>query len=131
MPAGGEDKDDQKEIEAKQSVKIAMMYFITLPQEQAHSGHPTGLAGIYTQKIHAAISQKIVNIVEAGITDTTEIKHSLRYYVTNYLSKQIGRKPHAGDTCRSFYPLNKDTSNHVSKAKRPLDLPSMTRRTYI
>lgn len=110
----------KKEIEAKQSVKTAMKYFISLPQEEAHSSHPTGQAGVYAQKLHPAISQKIVNMVEAGITDPTEIKHSLRYYVANYLSKEIGTKPHPGD--RSFYPLNEDVSNHVSKAKRALDL---------
>ena len=31
----------KKEIEAKRSVKIAMKYFISLPLEEAHSGHPT------------------------------------------------------------------------------------------
>ena len=59
-------------------------------------------------------------MVEAGITDTSEIKHSLKYYVDNSLSKEIGRKPCAGD--RAFYPLNEDIRNHVSKAKRALEL---------
>ena len=58
VPAGGEDKDDKKEIEANQSVKVAMKYFIFLPQEEAHSGHPTGPAGIYAKNLHPAISQR-------------------------------------------------------------------------
>ena len=71
-----------------------------------------------------------MNMVEAGITDTTEIRHSLRYYVANYFSKEIGRKLHAGN--RSFYPLNDDISNHISKAKRALDSSKyMTRKTYV
>ena len=32
----------KKEIEAKTSVKATMEYFISLPREEAHSGHPTG-----------------------------------------------------------------------------------------
>ena len=59
-------------------------------------------------------------MVQAGITDVTEIKHALKYYVENTLSKEIGRKPIPGD--RAFYPLNDDIRNHVSKAKRALEL---------
>ena len=95
-------------------------YFISLPQEEAHTGHPVGQAGVYAQKLNPYVSQKIVDMVHAGITDTTEIKHSLKYYVNTFLSKEIGRKPLAGD--RAFYPLNEDIRNHVSKAKKALDL---------
>jgi len=41
----------KKEIEAKTSVKTTMKYFISLPREEAHSGHPTGQAGVYAQKL--------------------------------------------------------------------------------
>ena len=86
------------DLEAKQSVKTTKKYFISLTRQEAHSGHPTGLAGVYAQKLHPTISQKIVDLVEAGITDTTEIKHSLKHYVDKYLSKELGRKPHLGDS---------------------------------
>ena len=108
------------DLEAKQSVKTTKKYFISLPWQEAHSGHPTGQAGVYAQKLHPTTSQKIVDLVEAGITDTTEIKHSLKHYVDKYLSKELGRKPHLGD--RAFYPLSEDIRNHVSKAKRALEL---------
>jgi len=110
----------KKEIEAKTSVKTTMKYFISLPREEAHSGHPTGQAGVYAQKLTPSHFSKIVDMVEAGITDTTETKHTLKYYVGNSLSKEIGRKPCAGD--RAFYPLNEDIRNHVGKAKRALEL---------
>ena len=110
----------RKEIEAKSLVKTTTKYFISLPHQEAHSGHPTGQVGIYAQKLQPAISRKIVDMVEAGITDTTEIKCSLKHYVDNYLSKEMGRKPLAGD--RTFYPHNEDIRNHVSKAKRALEL---------
>ena len=108
------------ELEAKSPVKTTMKHFISLPQQEAHSGHPTGQAGVYAQKLHPTISQKIVDMVEAGITDTSEIKHSLKHYVDKHLSKELGRKPHLGD--RAFYPLCEDIRNHVSKAKRALEL---------
>ena len=65
------------DLEAKQSVKTTKKYFISLPRQEAHSGHPTGQAGVYAQKLHPTISQKIVDLVEAGITDTTEIKQTM------------------------------------------------------
>ena len=74
VPAEGKDKDD-KEIELKWSVKIAMKYFMPLPQE-AHSAHPNGQAGAYTKKLCPAISQQTLDMVEAGFTHKTEIKHS-------------------------------------------------------
>ena len=61
------------ELDAKRSVKTTMKCFISLPQEEAHSGHPTGQAGVYVQKLHPNISQNIVDMVEAGITETTEV----------------------------------------------------------
>ena len=102
--------------------KAGQTTFISLPQQEAHSSHPTGQAGIYAQKLHPAVSQKIVDMVEAGITDTTEMKHSLKHYmyVDNHLSKELGRKPLAGE--RAFYPHNDDIRNHISKAKRALEL---------
>ena len=59
----------KKEIEAKRTVKMTTKYFISLPCEEAHSE-----AGVHAQKLQPAISQKIVELVEAGIMDTNEIK---------------------------------------------------------
>ena len=71
----------KESIENKRTMKTTK-YFISLPTEEAHSGHPTGQAGVYAQKLHPAISQKIVELVEAGITDTNEMKHSLKHFVS-------------------------------------------------
>ena len=110
----------KREIEAKRTVKMTTKYFISLLREEAHSGHPTGQAGVHAQKLQPAISQKIVELVEAGIMDTNEIKHSLKHFVNTCLSKELGRKPLAGG--RAFYPHNEDIRNHISKAKRALEL---------
>ena len=76
MPAGGKNKE---KIEAKRTVETAKKFIISLPSEKAHTGHPTGQAGVYAQKLHPEISQKIVELVEAGVADTNEINHSLKY----------------------------------------------------
>ena len=47
----------RKKVAAKQPVKISMKYFVSLPMESAHSGHPTGLSAIFTQKLHPLVSQ--------------------------------------------------------------------------
>ena len=114
------------ELEAKRPVKITMKYFISLPQQEAHSGHPTGQAGVYAQKLHPTISQKIVDMVEAGVTDTSEIKHSLKHYVDKYLSKELGRKPHLGD--RAFYPRTYAIMS--ARPKEHWSCQSMTKKTY-
>ena len=36
----------RKEVTAKHSVKTSVKYFVSLPMESAHSGHPTGSTGI-------------------------------------------------------------------------------------
>ena len=59
-------------------------------------------------------------MVRSGISDTSEIKRCLKYYVNTIISKDLNKKPMAGD--RAFYPLNEDIRNHVSKAKTTLEL---------
>ncbi len=103
-----------------QPVKSLTKYFISLPSEDAHSGHPTGQPAVFGQKLHPLVAQKIAEMVAAGIVDTAEVKRSLKYYVNNLLSKEIGKMPLEHD--RAFYPTNDDIRNHVKKAKRTLEL---------
>ena len=56
----------RKEIAAKKPVKTLMKFFISLPAGSAHSGHPTGSAGIFAQKLHPLVSQKILEMVRSG-----------------------------------------------------------------
>lgn len=110
----------RKEITVKKPVKTLMKTFISMPAESAHSGHPTGSAGIFAQKLHPLVSQKILEMVRSGISDTNEIKHCLKYHVDTVIVKDLDRKPTPGD--RAFYPLLEDIRNHVSKAKKALEL---------
>ena len=103
-----------------------MKYFVFLPMESACSGHPTGSAGIFVQKLYRLVSQKILEMVRSGISDTSEIKHCLKYHVDTIIAKDLNKKPVPGD--RAFYPLHEDIRNHVSKAKKALELPKLDQR---
>ncbi len=62
-------------------------------------------------------------MVAAGIVETAEVKRSLKYYVNNVLSKEIGKTPLQHD--RAFCPTNDDIRNYVCKAKRTLELSKL------
>ncbi len=55
-------------------IKVVKRYFISLPREDLHSGHPTGNAGVFAQKLNPEVSPKILDMVQSGITDVKEIK---------------------------------------------------------
>ena len=110
----------RKEIVAKKPIKTLTKFFISLPAESAHSGHPTGSAGIFAQKLHPLVSQKILEMVRSGMSDTNEIKRCLKYYIDTVIVKDLDRTLTPGD--RAFYPLLEDIRNHVSKAKKALEL---------
>ena len=107
-------------LDAQMPVQSETKYFVSLPTNEAHSEHPVGKAAIHVQKIHPQVAQKIMEMVSSGITDTAEVTRSLRYYVDNILSKEIGQKPNDHD--RAFYPLKQDIINHINQAKRAADL---------
>ena len=117
-------KQLKTDLANNKSVQVELKHFVSLPCEEAHSGHPTGHAAGYSQKLNPHLSLKISEMVSSGITDTAEVKRTLKmYYVDNFLVKELGMKPHPYD--RAFYPLNDDIRNHVHKAKRALDLSKL------
>ena len=62
-------------------------YFVSLPTEEAHSGHPTGDFSGFSQRIHSLLIEQIIELVSAGITNTGEVK---RLYTRNALAKHLG-----------------------------------------
>ena len=72
---------------------------------------------------------KNMQIISSGITETTEVKRSLKYYVDNFLCKEIGHKPHPHD--RAFYPLKQDIANHINMAKKAIDLSTFDQENLI
>ena len=67
-------------------------------------------------------------MVAAGIhvVDTAELNRSLKYYVNNFLSKEIGKTPLEHDRAS-----NDDIRNHVGKAKRTLKLSRLDQSTPV
>ena len=63
-----------------------------MPSEEAHSGHPVGSNAMYSQRIHPLLVTKITEMALEGITNTTEVKRSLRFYANTVLSSQVGIK---------------------------------------
>ena len=72
------------------AIKVISKFFVSLPSEDAHSGHPIGSHGGFSQRIHPRLIQEISELVSAGITEKCEVKRALRYFVTNTLSKELG-----------------------------------------
>ena len=107
-------------LRAKNPIKTEAKYYMSFPSIEARSEHPIGLEAIHTQKVHPKVAQKIIEMVTSGITDTSEVRRSLKYFVDNYLCKEIGHKPNPHD--RAFYPLKQDIINHIGMAKRVIDL---------
>ena len=110
----------QRMLHTQNPVKTEVKYFVSFPSNESHSGHLIGQEAVYTQKVHPQVAQKIMQMVSSGITETTEVKRSLKYYVANFLCKEIGHKPHPHD--RAFYLLKQDIANHINMAKKVIDL---------
>ena len=93
---------------------------LILPSNEAHNGHPVGEQSGFSQRIHPRLIQEIYQLVSAGITEKREVKRSLRYFVVNTLSKELGYIPQPND--RAMYPTDIDIHNHIHLARRALDL---------
>ena len=93
---------------------------MSFPCNEPHSEHPIGLEAIHTQNVHPKVAQKIIEMVTSVIANTSEVRRLLKYFVDNYLCKEIGHKPNPHD--RAFYPLKQDIVNHIGMAKRAIDL---------
>ena len=101
------------------SVETKIMYFVSLPTDKAHTGHPTGPGvGGFSQRINEQVAAKIAEIVAEGITDKSHVRNLLRYYVVHDLCKDA--LPDHND--RAYYPMDNDLKNHIYTAKRALQL---------
>ena len=101
------------------SVQITTAYFVTLPKEDAHHGHPTGegVAG-FSQRMNEKVATKISEIVADGIIDIPQVRSLLRHYVMHDLCKD--NPPNPND--RAYFPLDNDLRNHIYMAKRAIQL---------
>ena len=97
--------------------------FISLPTENAHCAHPTGEISGFSQRVHPMIIAKISELVASGITCVQEVRKMLRNYVQHTISTELNLTPSVTD--RSFYPMPCDIRNHISKAKKALELSKL------
>ena len=97
-------------------------YYVVLPREEAHHAfHETQGAAGYGQRIHPKLVDKIYELVAEGITNTQEVKRSLKHYVKHILCPD----PQPDITDRAYYPTTGDIQNHVYKAQRHCQLSKL------
>jgi len=100
--------------------KSTTKHFMSLPTQDAHSGHPVDKNASFCQRVNPIIISKISEFVSSGITETKEVQRVLNNYVKHNLQSEHGITAHVSD--RAFYPLPVDIKNHVDVAKRALQL---------
>ena len=64
-------KELRKELENGKP-KTQTKYFVSLPTNEAHKNHPTGVDIAFAQKVHPLLLRKISELVSANITDVHE-----------------------------------------------------------
>ena len=71
-----------------QNVTSKTMYYVSLPKEDAHQGHPTGAgtAG-FAQRVNDKVAIKISELVAEGVTEIHQIRSLVRHYVLKDLCK--------------------------------------------
>ena len=94
---------EAREAIAIGGVKTVQKYFVSLPTEQAHKGHPVSAAASFCQRVHPIILNKISELVSSCIDETKEVQRALNHYVKHTLPIEHNITPIP--TERAFYPL--------------------------
>lgn len=104
---------------APETLLTKTMWFVSLPGEDAHNGHPTGkgVAG-FSKRIDDRVAAKVGQIVADGITEKVQVRSLLQHYVIHELCQEM--PPDLND--RAYFPLDDDLRNHIYMAKRALQL---------
>ena len=105
------------------TVQVKIKYWVSMPSIEAHSGHPVGDSAMYSQRIHPLLVAKITEMVLDGITNTAEVKRSLRFYANTILTNQLGMI-FSKQNC-AFFPTSIDIRNHIYTAKKMLELSKL------
>ena len=102
-----------------QNVRTEIKYHISLPTEEAHHmTHPTRGPRLMAQRVNPNVTQKIMELVQDGMTDPHEVRKALNNYVRTVLCTE--NLPDPND--RAYFPAYRDLKNHIYKAKRVLEL---------
>ena len=107
------------DLSTQKCVATRIVYFVSLPTEDAHTGHPTGngVAG-FSQRMNEKVAAKIAELVAEGITEIHEVRRLLRHYVMHDLCRESPPNPND----RAYFPIDNDLKNHIYMAKRALQL---------
>ena len=70
------------------------------------------------QRVNPQISQRIMELVQEGMTNPQEVRKALNHYVRTVLCTE--NPPDPDD--RAYFPANRDLKNHIYKAKRAFEL---------
>ena len=91
----------KEDIHANNPIKTMIRHFVSPPSEAAHSGQQTGQSSnaVFSQKLHPKVTSKTTEMVHCGITETAEVKRSLKYYVNTILSTVLGQKRAQPSVC--------------------------------
>ena len=123
-------KELQKMLHTQSPVKTQVKYFVSFPSNEAHSGHPIGQEAVHSQKVHPRVAQKIMEMVTSGMTDTADVRRSLKYILRRQLSLQ-GTLPFTIDHLEIAHSRIGDHYDSVvpySKNSLPLQAPKITPR---
>ena len=113
--------DLQLAQDSRTDIKTISKYYVCLPSEEAHHNvHSTKGPMSLAQRIHPVLIQRIHELVAEGVTETNEVKQSLRVYIKHLNTDDI-----INPNDRSYNPTDKDISNHVYIAKMKLQLSSL------
>ena len=107
------------DLSTQKCVATRSLFFVSLPTEDAHTGHPTGngVAG-FSQRTNEKVAAKIAELVAEGITEINEVRRLLRHYVMHDLCRESPPNPND----RAYFPIDNDLKNHIYMAKRALQL---------
>ena len=75
-------------------VAAHIVYFVSLPTKDSHTGHPTGsgVAGL-SQRMNEKIAGNIAELVAEGITEIHQVHRILWHYVMHDVCRQCPPNP--------------------------------------
>jgi len=104
-------------------MKAEEWYFVSLPKESTHNGHPTGQFSGFGQWIHPLLVEQNTDLVSAGITGMNEVKKFIHHYVKTTLVKQLDIQLTPNN--RPLFPTEVDIRNQINAAKHALELSKL------
>ena len=111
-------------VQNESLVHITIAYFISLPKEHVHHGHPTvgGIAGFSQRVNEKVVVEKLQMVSETfhrcGSSSTLHPEWFMQ-----------GNPPDPND--RAYFPLDSDLKNHIYMARCALQLSSLHRKNAV